>query len=543
MQATKEKLLKTRKRLLEDFEFYARHTCKIRTKAGEIKPLILNKVQKRFLQHCLDQLQTTGFIRSVILKGRQQGLSTVVSAFQYWWLSQHQANKGIVIAHVKDSTQTIFDMYRRIHDNMPAAMKPATKYSSRRELSFSTLDTSLICITAGGDAIGRGETLQCMHLSEVAFWPSTYAKENFNGLLKALPNAPGSMCFAESTANGMTGEFYGLWQGAVAGTNGFVPFFSAWFESDEYREVPPDHFQRTPDEEDLVREYSLDDAQLYWRRREIARNGLDLFKQEYPCNPEEAFITSGRPVFDLEVIQKCLEKAPSPIRRMAVEQCVEEHPHTKQKVVAWKLRDNPRGELLIYRERDEAQQYYIGADVSVGIKNPDKSDYCVAQVLDSDKRQVAVWRGQVTPDYYARVLQVLGEYYNMALVAPERNGHGLLVCVRLWKDLNYSNCFMDLKEGEIADRETLAIGFQTNVSSRPLIIDKLRGDVRTREIEINDRTTLEEMRSFIVTDSGKMQAEDGCYDDCVMALAIADHIHEGKWTPIVNSDEYYSVAI
>ena len=52
------------------------------------------------------------------------------------------------------------------------------------------------------------------------------------------------------------------------------------------------------------------------------------------------------------------------------------------------------------------------------------------------------------------------------------------MCVRLWKDLNYSNCFTDLKEGQMADRETLDIGFQTNVASKPLIIDKLRGDVR-----------------------------------------------------------------
>src|SRR6185312_1713671 len=112
-----------------------------------------------------------------------------------------------------------------------------------------------------------------------------------------------------------------------------------------------------------------------------------------------------------------------------------------------------------------------------------------------------VWRGQVTPDEYARVLNALGYYYNIAMIAPERNGHGLLVCVRLWKDLNYSNCFMDLKEGQMADRETLDIGFQTNIASKPLVIDKLRGEVRTRTIELNDRTTLEEMLSFVVTEN------------------------------------------
>jgi hypothetical protein len=526
---TKDQLLKTRKRLLLDFKFWAKHSCKIRTKSGEIKALVLNSVQTRFLKHIIDQLETTGLIRSIVLKGRQQGLSTVISAYIYWWLSQHAAQKGIVVAHVKDSTQTLFDMYKRVHDNMPDALKQETKYSSRRELVFKNLDTGLMVATAGGEGIGRSETLQCMHLSEVAFWPKTFAKENFNGLIKALPNNAGTMGFIESTANGITGEYHDMWDGAVAGTNGWVPFFSAWFESDEYRETPPLVFEKTPDEIDLVAAFGLDDAQIYWRRREIAKNGIELFKQEYPSTADEAFITSGRPVFLTEALLDCIKRAPPVLATMAVE--------------TGKLVEHPRGELRVYHKRDEAEQYYIGCDVAIGIRDPEKSDYCVAQVLDGQKRQVAVWRGQVTPDEYARVLAALGYYYNLALIAPERNGHGILVCVRLHKDLNYPNCFLHIREGELADRETLDIGFQTNVSTKPLIIDKLRGAIREREIEINDLTTLHEMLSFVVTDSGKMEGEQGCHDDCVMALAIANHIHEGKWTPISVTDEYYSNAI
>lgn len=468
-------------------------------------------------------------IRAVILKGRQQGMSTFVSAYIYWHLSQHKGKKGVVIAHVKDSTQALFDMYKRIHDNIPQALKQATRYSSRRELVFKSLDTGLAVATAGGDAIGRGETFQAMHLSEVAFWPKTFAADNFNGLLKTLPNTPGSMCFIESTANGLTGEFYRTWSGAVDGTNGFVPFFSAWFETDEYRIEPPEGFEKTFEESDLAEKYGLDDAQIYWRRREIAKNGLELFKQEYPCNPEEAFITSGRPVFHLENLQEMMANSPDPIATMAVEN--------------GKLLEHPRGELKVYIPKDEKEQYYIGADVSVGVRNPERSDWCVAQVLDSHKRQVAVWRGQVTPDEYARVLNGLGFYYNMALVAPERNGHGLLVCVRLWKDLQYPNVFFDLKEGQVADRETLDIGFVTTVASKPLIIDKLREAVQDKSIAIFDKTTIQEMLSFVVTDSGKMEGEQGCFDDCVMALAIANHIHEGLWTPIVVTDEFYANAI
>jgi hypothetical protein len=535
---TKEKLLRTRKRLLEDFQFWSEHSCKIRTKAGEVVPFKLNKVQLRYVKHLNDQLLTTGNIRSIVLKGRQQGMSTFIHAYIYWHLSQHSGKKGVVIAHDADGTRALFDMYKRTHDNMPEMLKPETKYSSKRELAFKALDTSVVVRTAGGDAIGRSETFQAMHLSEVGFWPKAYAADNFNAVMKTLPNVAGTMCFIESTANGVTGEYHDTWIGAVAGTNEFVPFFSAWFDSDEYRTTPPEGFTRAPDEEELVEKYGLDDAQLYWRRREIAKNGLDLFKQEYPCTASEAFLTTGRPVFDQMRVQEWLDNAPEPIARMAVDLMANDKGELEYKVF-----DDPRGELLVYRKREPNGTYYIGADVSVGIKDKEKSDYCVAQVLDSQKRQVAVWRGQVTPDHYAHVLNTLGYYYNIAMIAPERNGHGLLVAVRLWKDLNYPNCFTDLKEGEIADRETLNIGFQTNVSSKPLIIDKLRGEVRNSEITLYDKTTLQEMLTFIVTDSGKMEGDANCYDDTVMALAIANHIHEGKWEPVTVTDEFYVNAI
>ena len=45
--------------------------------------------------------------------------------------------------------------------------------------------------------------------------------------------------------------------------------------------------------------------------------------------------------------------------------------------------------------------------------------------------------------------------------------------------------------------------------------------------------------TYIVTQSGSMEAEGGCYDDCVMSLALVNHIHEGAWDPIP-SDEFYT---
>src|SRR5690348_24152 len=130
------KQIATRKRLLDDFAYYCKHCVKIRTKDGTIAPLILNSVQRRFVERIIDQMRRTGKVRMVVVKARQQGLSTVISAWQYWWLSQRKAQKGLVMAHVAESTTTLFDMYHRIHSNVPKIVQPTTKYSSRTELVF-----------------------------------------------------------------------------------------------------------------------------------------------------------------------------------------------------------------------------------------------------------------------------------------------------------------------------------------------------------------------------------------------------------------------
>jgi hypothetical protein len=211
------------------------------------------------------------------------------------------------------------------------------------------------------------------------------------------------------------------------------------------------------------------------------------------------------------------------------------------------IREHPRGELKIYRPLDQAESYVIGADVGMGlrqgIKGKKDGDPSVAQILDSQMRQVAVWRGLCHPDVFAKILETLGYHYNSATIAPERNNHGLVTCVQL-RDSNYPYLYTEQTEGTLEpDKDTIKLGFFTSEASKPLIIDKLRALDREREIEINDETTLKEMKTFVVSENGKMEAEAGTHDDCVMALAIAAYIHEGKWRPVEVSDEFYSEAI
>jgi hypothetical protein len=523
---TAQKRLQTRKRLFEDFEFYAKHALKIRTKDGEIVPFLLNEAQRQLLSVVTEQLKTEGRVRVVLLKARQMGLSTAVGAFMYWWTSQRRAQKAMVVTHHADSTKALFDMTRRFYDNTPEALKPATRYSSRKELSFAKLDSGYAVATAGGDSVGRGETITVAHLSELAFWPKSTAKDILNGLQQAIPNRPNTCVFVESTANGVSGEFYNLWQGAVEGTNGYRAVFLPWFIQDEYREEVPDGFQRTPEEERLVDLHGLDDAQLMFRRRKVAQTGIDLFKQEYPSTPEEAFLTTGRPVFNPDQLNVMAQAAPrsAPTMGLMGEEFVEDR----------------RGELTVFSKVDTSDTYYIGADVAMGVRG---GDYSVAQILNSKKEQVAIWRGHVHPDYFANVLQALGFFYNTAKIAVESNNHGILTCTRLGKDMAYPNFYTETVYDKLDDKETINLGFRTTAKTKPLIIDQLRASLRDDELKLFDRTTISELMTYIVNESGNMEAEAGCHDDCVTSLAIANHIHEGIFTPVVSSDDFYFKSI
>ena len=147
------------------------------------------------------------------------------------------------------------------------------------------------------------------------------------------------------------------------------------------------------------------------------------------------------------------------------------------------------------------------------------------------------WSGP--SDWFAEILYALGEYYNQAFICVENNSHGILTCTRLGKDMAYPNFYQEVQHDKITDRETVKLGFTTTAKTKPLVIDQLRAAMREDEIELNDKTTIREMLTYIVTESGAMEAEASCFDDCVMSLALANYVHEGAWEPVEVPNELY----
>ena len=117
--------------------------------------------------------------------------------------------------------------------------------------------------------------------------------------MQAVPDADGTEVIWESTANGVGNFFHEQWKLAEKGLSEFQAIFVPWFWQDEYRKKLPEGFTTTEDEDILVKQYELDDNQLFWRRMKVAElttDGVDggkAFKQEYPMNAAEAFQVSG----------------------------------------------------------------------------------------------------------------------------------------------------------------------------------------------------------------------------------------------------------
>jgi len=289
----------------QDFQFYAEQCLRIRPKAGEIKPLTLNRAQLYIHDKAEAQLKARGYVRMILLKGRQQGASTYIEGRAIWKVTRRRGVRSYILTHEQAATDNLFEMTERYYEHLPSMVKPQLGASNAKELVFDGLNSAFKVGTAGNKGAGRSSTLQFLHGSEVAFWP--HAEEHAAGLMQAIPmgrEARGTEIFLESTANGIGNYFHEQWVKAEKGDSDFEAVFVPWHWDDGYRLDKP--IKLDDDEEEIARLYGLDLEQMAWRRDKIAELGPELFKQEYPFTPQEAFRASADAAF---IVASLIERA------------------------------------------------------------------------------------------------------------------------------------------------------------------------------------------------------------------------------------------
>ena len=381
-------------------------------------------------------------------------------------------------------------------------------------------------MTAGAKGVGRSTTYTQLHMSEYAFWPGD-KKDTYLGLIQTVPNTPDSIVIIESTPNGFE-DFKDKWDSAVAGNSDFVPLFFPWFDNPEYR-INYDGFDLTPEEIELKKLYNLDNEQIAWRRWCIKNNcseDVDQFKQEYPSNPDEAFLSTGKCVFDKNKIINRLQEVREPIKQGYFDYKYDGKTITNYSFIESKSKNY----IKIYEDVKDGYPYVLGGDTA-GIG----SDSFAGDVINNNTgNQSATLELELDETEYTMQMYCLGMYYNEALMCIETN-YSTYPVKKLW-EMDYTNQYIREVDEGINVKQQDKLGFNTNRATRPVIIAELVEFVKDCTHLINDKDLLKQMLYFIKRDDGKQAAEDGYHDDRVMSFAIA-HKARGQQTYTIEKVE------
>ena len=276
------------RRISTDFHYFAENYLKIRDKSGTISPFKFNKAQDYIHYQLEKQLKETGMVRAVILKGRQQGVSTYVTGRYFWKTVTNHGKQTYILTHEQSATDNLFGMTNRYLEHYPQSLRPKLGAANAKELVFSGLDSGYKIATAGNRGAGRSATAQYLLGSEVAYWSS--AEEHLAGIMQTVPRMQDTEIIFESTANGIGNVFHSVWQQGEVGAGGWQSIFVPWFWQPEY---VADNIPISAEDYEYGELYGLTARQLQWRRLKISEMADEkLFCKEYPSTPSEAFSVS-----------------------------------------------------------------------------------------------------------------------------------------------------------------------------------------------------------------------------------------------------------
>lgn len=451
-------------------------------KEGNDVPFILNKQQQTL------DARLTG--RDIVPKARQLGMSTYVLGRYFIKCLSKRNTRAVVISHDKESTQKMLSRVHYFKDNIRGP-KAVVKNASKNELTFPKTNSAFYIGTAGSRKFGRGDTITDLHCSEVAFWPDPLTL--ITGLFQAVPRS--GEIIMESTGNGVGNYYHRMCVRAAEGKGRWRMHFFNWLDFPEY-DVDLDedeklHIMQTLDEEydepRLVHNYNLTPGQIQFRREKLEELDYDViqFKQEYPITLDECFQSTGYSIFHK----------------------INYKPH-----VDWtRLDQNLHVMIDDYKHR--RSRYALGVDVGGGVGR----DRSVIEIIDLIKwEQVGEWvSDKLDPEYLAYKIAEIGHIYRDAYVTVESNNHGAATLLVLKKIYPMRLLFRSKQDSD----NLLQYGYRTTPKTRPIMLGNLRTEL-ANDFTIRSPLLQNELSTFVEKENGKLEAEEGCYDDRVLALGV-----------------------
>lgn len=509
------------------------------------EPFFLNEVQKEFMNILNQAIKDfdEGLITNIsllVLKGRQQGFTTLISAYQLAATTTRKNFEGLTLADESSNAEAIFQNKAKfIYDRLPEILKPTEKYNSKRQLLFEKLNSSWTVNTATKE-VGRSRTINFFHGSECAFW-----RDGISSIQASLGETftKNAIKIYESTANGFN-DFREMWKSGA-----HINCFFQWWKTKEYRLNFETKNMRTKFLNDIDRnkgewiydrlkwlrdEKKLDENQLYWYFKKYQGYiDKELIKQEYPCTPDEAFVASGKCYFNKDNIIKRIDLLEEQENR------IEDIGYFKHDIVIKNDRkvitdikwiSDPLGCIKLIKKPEEYKPYVLGGDTA-----GEGSDSFTGIVTDNTNGKiVAVLKHEQDETFYTRQIYCLGWYYNKALIGLETN-FSTYPTKMLAEEYEYPNLYVRDKEDDYTGKIVKAYGFRTDRITRPLILAELQRIFEEEIEKITDIDILKEALTFIKNEKGRAEAQEGCHDDLIMGTAITYYIASQQTTSRIYS--------
>lgn len=266
----------------------------------------------------------------------------------------------------------------------------------------------------------------------------------------------------------------------------------------------------------------------YYSNLEMAWEGKRALIKRF-LQGERIAVFVGIPRFNIDALDRLLNKTKNPTFRGWLTP-------TEDNMMHVRLEANPEGWIRIWQRPQHGARYVIGADAAAGLEG---GDYSSAHVLNtSDLSIAAVFHGHLEPSRFADELAKIGFTYNRALIGieTEPSAHGLSTATKL-RDGGYPRMYYTKQLASRSKRAIERIGWLSTQGTKRVLIDSLAAYLDDGG-KLVDKDTIAELMTYGVMENGQMEAQDGCFDDRVISMALAIYLthHAGlaKLYPSLN---------
>jgi len=450
----------------------------IKNKLGKKQKFNLNATQKK-LNDSTSQYDAT-------LKGRQQGVSTYY-VLKYFDDAIFTPNTTVaIIAHKRDAIEKLFRIARYAYKYLPEGIKPvlAKGGGSKYELYFPEIESRIyVSLEVRSDAV------QKLHISEYGLMKN---KDAYDASIEALPLDSG-VASIESTPMGLN-HFYKDW---VDPEWHFKRHFFPWFFHYENILALDSGVKIKPTDEEKIliakaknnHGITITKEQLNWRRTKIRQKSRDSFLVEHPEDDITCFMSSGTNPLNTEQLKNQLLEIQEPLRKVR--------------------------EIVIYEEFNKDDIYVCGADTAGGTGG----DYYYGTVfrvrgwVQCAQVRGNRWKASEFASLLIKMCKIYTHGHRFPLLGVERNNHGHAVLLSLSELEHYPNLFYH-------DEHDEKLGWNTTGLTRHTLIDHFIEAVDNQILKIRSKELLGECLT-LVDNKGKIEAQEGEHDDCVMGTAVA----------------------